>query len=364
MFFSVIIPVYNVLPYLREAVDSALKQDFKGEYEIILVDDGATDSSGAICDEYAVQEFPENVKIRVIHKPNGGQSTARNAGLDVARGEYIVFLDSDDWLELNALSVLHRCFLDTHVDVIGFPLRKIFSDRSCVIDCAMKCAKDIPIRTRDVIKEEMLPWACCALSYRRDFIEKNGLRFYSGIYHEDILFNACVACLSESIVLLNCCLYNHRQHVNSTMGRTDAQHIEKRLGDMCIVLFQLQLLKKRFGEDNEQAKYIARVSGCIAMDLTDMLAFSHCSSNARTGIVGKLKDENLYPFVYGSSNIRYRFYRGLMLLHLPFPCVRFVYRILPFKHPIWNKLSAIAHPIKIFLQNFRPVSTNSTLQIF
>ncbi len=91
---SVIVPVYNVASYLRRCVDSILGQTYEN-LEIILVDDGATDNSGAICDAYAAKDF----RVQVIHKPNGGLSSARNAGIDAARGEYLAFVDSDDWLE-------------------------------------------------------------------------------------------------------------------------------------------------------------------------------------------------------------------------------------------------------------------------
>ena len=91
---SIIVPVYNVEMYLKRCVDSILKQDYDN-MEIILVDDGSTDSSGVICDQYA-----SNYKnVKVIHKKNGGLSDARNFGLDNCRGQYISFIDSDDWIE-------------------------------------------------------------------------------------------------------------------------------------------------------------------------------------------------------------------------------------------------------------------------
>lgn len=91
-FLSVIIPVYNVEPYLRQCVDSVLNQNLE-DYELILVDDGSPDSCPQICDQYAL----ENLNVRVIHKENGGLSSARNAGLHIAQGDYIAFMDSDDW---------------------------------------------------------------------------------------------------------------------------------------------------------------------------------------------------------------------------------------------------------------------------
>ena len=93
MLFSIIIPVYNVEKYLRECVDNLLEQDFH-DFEVILVDDGATDSSGAICDEYA----ENSEKVKVIHQKNAGQAVARNAGTEIAQGEYVIYIDSDDYI--------------------------------------------------------------------------------------------------------------------------------------------------------------------------------------------------------------------------------------------------------------------------
>lgn len=94
---SVIVPVYNVEAFLARCVDSILNQTYR-HLEVILVDDGSRDSSGAICDDYGRKDS----RVRVVHKENGGLSSARNVGLDVCRGEYIVFVDSDDWIEPDA----------------------------------------------------------------------------------------------------------------------------------------------------------------------------------------------------------------------------------------------------------------------
>ena len=96
MFFSIIVPVYNVEKYLKECIESILFQTYK-DYEVILVNDGSTDSSGSICDYYA--ELYKNIKV--IHKKNGGQSSARNIGIATANGEYLIFIDSDDYIVSN-----------------------------------------------------------------------------------------------------------------------------------------------------------------------------------------------------------------------------------------------------------------------
>lgn len=98
---SVVVPVYNVASYLEQCLDSVVNQTYKN-LEIILVDDGSTDGSGAICDRYAEKDS----RIQVIHKENGGLSSARNVGLERITGEWALFVDSDDWIELNTLELL------------------------------------------------------------------------------------------------------------------------------------------------------------------------------------------------------------------------------------------------------------------
>lgn len=107
---SVIVPVYNVEKYLNQCLDSIIAQTWRN-LDIILVDDGSTDNSGAICDEYARTD----TRIKVIHKENGGLSAARNTGLDIARGEFIGFVDSDDWIEPNMFEDLYAGFFKSDV---------------------------------------------------------------------------------------------------------------------------------------------------------------------------------------------------------------------------------------------------------
>ena len=109
---SVIVPVYNVEPYLRQCVDSILAQTYEN-LEIILVDDGSLDRCPQICDGYAKKDE----RIRVIHKENGGLSDARNAGLNIATGDYIGFVDSDDWIEPNMYNHLIRTLLKYEADI-------------------------------------------------------------------------------------------------------------------------------------------------------------------------------------------------------------------------------------------------------
>lgn len=123
---SVVVPVYKVEQYIDRCMESLIKQDFDS-YEIILVDDGSPDNCGSICDKYA--EKYEYVKV--VHKKNGGLSSARNAGIQVASGEYLFFVDSDDWVDKKALSTLYNIAVDTEAEIVSgsYQLAKSVDDK-------------------------------------------------------------------------------------------------------------------------------------------------------------------------------------------------------------------------------------------
>ena len=114
MKISIITPVYNVEKYIHRCIDSILAQTFT-DFELLLIDDGSKDNSGKICDEYAKSDK----RIRVFHKENGGVSSARNLGVDEAKGEYISFIDPDDWIELNMYEEIFNFVDENNVDVAG-----------------------------------------------------------------------------------------------------------------------------------------------------------------------------------------------------------------------------------------------------
>lgn len=118
---SIIVPVYNVEQYLSRCVDSLVNQTYHN-IEIILVDDGSPDRSGEICDEYAKKDK----RVKVIHQSNGGLSDARNTALDIAKGDYLMFVDSDDWIEKKTCEILNRLASDYKADTVIFGLNFVF----------------------------------------------------------------------------------------------------------------------------------------------------------------------------------------------------------------------------------------------
>lgn len=120
---SIIVPIYNVIQYLPQCMESILAQTWQ-DMEIILVDDGSKDECPQLCDEYAVQDS----RVRVIHKPNGGLSDARNAGMRVAKGEWVYFIDSDDWMHPDALQQLHDFAIKNQCEVVQGNLYYAYKD--------------------------------------------------------------------------------------------------------------------------------------------------------------------------------------------------------------------------------------------
>lgn len=193
---SVIVPVYNVEGYLRQCLDSIVEQTYP-YLEIILVDDGSTDSSGGICDEYAQRD----TRIRVIHKANGGLSSARNAGMDVMTGEFVSFVDSDDWLETDLYSDF-VCHLSTYpdCDVFEFSMTEHYPTKTQV----MKHSDDCILRGEQVLEafvQQSTVWM-----YAWDKVWKASIvqpfRFPVGKLNEDTIFTYEVLFYSPEMTLV------------------------------------------------------------------------------------------------------------------------------------------------------------------
>lgn len=215
MLFSIIIPVYNVERYLRECLDSVLAQSYE-DWEAVCVDDGSTDRSPEILAEYAEKD----PRVIVLRQENGGLSAARNKGLDLARGEYILFLDSDDYLERQALQTLSDhlhgedllCFSGRrfHDDTGLFNEPDILADRTYPDGCQYYCENALTVRD--------FAFVCVVLRlYKKSYLEKAGLRFMEAISHEDNLFTP-FACYHAGLVrVIPDCLYNYRVRSGSIM---------------------------------------------------------------------------------------------------------------------------------------------------
>ena len=219
---SIIVPVYKAEPYLKKCIDSILNQTFK-DFELILVDDGAPDRCGEICDEYALKDS----RIKIIHKENGGQSSARNVGLDIAQGEYIGFVDSDDWIEPDMYKKLFKLLKNDNVDMVicninSIKDKKLRDRKKEKRKIILKKGKENILNSR--YKDNFLGWGPCNKLYKKDILKN--IRFLDGRIYEDVPFNIEVFNKINSYVYTNDKLYNYRQLGEST---TRSQISEKHL---------------------------------------------------------------------------------------------------------------------------------------
>ena len=227
LLISIIIPVYNVAPYLDRCLRSVCGQTYE-HIEIIVVDDGSTDGSPSICDDWAQNDQ----RIHVIHKENGGLSDARNTGLLAAKGEYILYVDSDDYMEITACENLLRYTAD-QPDLIAAAYyfhtpdgTVILNRQLCFTDGETVDAKDYIIRGRKNKNTQCLAWT---YMYRRAFLLENGLLYRKGWIAEDVDLEYRLLTSANRITVAHCPIYHHLLRAGSI---TTVQCSWKRIHDV------------------------------------------------------------------------------------------------------------------------------------
>ena len=202
---SIIIPVYNTEKYLSACIESILAQSFR-VFEVVLVDDGSTDGSGRICDEYSKTD----ARIVVIHKENGGVCSARNAGLDHAKGEYIVFVDADDCLNESHIEHL----MDSDADLVLTGIQKIGSNTDFCVPMKNESFEiaDLPVHWNTPPVMNYLYCYPVAKRFRTSIIQDNNIRFYEPLFFsEDMCFNMCYMSFAKTFTELPYVDYMYRR---------------------------------------------------------------------------------------------------------------------------------------------------------
>ncbi len=217
---SVIVPVYNAATYLIECIGSILNQSFK-DIELILVNDGSSDNSLDICRSY------EDKRVRVIDKKNGGVSSARNSGIDSAQGEYLMFVDSDDTLPLDAIQILHNRIITDRADMaIGsfmFQYSHKYQPHSSRMREGIYDFKTLlPDFIDDGTLSGFLVGSVCGAIYKSDIIKQNSLHFNVSIKNnEDGLFNFEYALKANRLSVTEECVYYYRQYGSSSSSKRE-----------------------------------------------------------------------------------------------------------------------------------------------
>ena len=276
MLLSVVIPVYKVEKYLEECVESILAQTFK-DYEIILVDDGSPDRCPEICDNYAEKyDF-----IKVIHKKNGGQADARNMGTIYATGEYIVYIDSDDYINDKTFFEKLSDKAKSNPDLILYKFQKYYEKDKKTLKCNYSLSEMDKFHGRiEIIKElsKRDAFYCSAWSkaIRQTVIKDNGIQFKKGVLCEDIEWFYNILCVANSFEFIDEAIITYRQRENSVTSSAGEQNLSDNL-------VTLEYLSNRIMQMNEDDKFKSALLGSMAKLYSNLLiSYSRAGNWKRT----------------------------------------------------------------------------------
>jgi len=297
---SIIIPVYNAEPYINKCLDSIVNQTYKN-IEIICVNDGSLDSSGGVCDQYAKKDS----RIKVFHKANGGESSARNAGLKIATGKYIGFVDCDDWVEPDMYEVLYNQVTGSNAQI---SIANFFKN-SDIQQIPMQNLNHIP--DRNISTKEMMLFALnrdyyagyCSYIWNKLFdanvIKRNEIQFDENIkLGGDVLFHAQYVLLSESVGLyVDKPLYHYYQRDSSTSHTSD---ISLKSDIMMAYKKIEELLNERgFSDISFWARgfycYHASVAAKIALEQNNLDVFSSMQDEIRIHYDDYIRTNESFP---------------------------------------------------------------------
>lgn len=260
---SIVVPIFNVELYLRECVDTIIAQTYK-ELEIILVDDGSTDSCGKICDEYASLDR----RIAVIHKTNGGLSDARNAGAAAAHGDLLYFCDSDDYLAPDTIEILVKTISEHDAEAVFFDAVAFEDGRQTAAHSYTRkqrydAGNGAELVLRQFIFDEFKPCAYLFF-FTGDFYRYHALHFQKGILHEDELFSYYVYKHAKKIVHLEKTLYYRRIRSGSIM--TSKSNRDKKFQSKLYIFNTIR--QDEVSEDYRlvQNEYLSRIGKSLLYD--------------------------------------------------------------------------------------------------
>lgn len=286
---SVIIPVYNVCNYLEKCVASVINQTHK-ELEIILIDDGSTDGSGELCDKL----MDLDSRIIVVHQDNQGLSVARNTGLEIAKGDWIAFLDSDDWIEPDMYEVLLELAYEQSADIVSCSTHRCESEATPIpeLDNSILVLKDGQI-VEGLISNEILRFEVWNKLWKRSLI--GDVRFIPKQVSEDVHFDRILFDKANKIVHKNCVLHNYR--VNRP-GNTNSSF---RMNRLCIFDEFSQWYESLRNEGkNEQAMMIATVAAQFAIHIYEEAIEKKQSTSVKNELTSyfRLNHERAKGFKY------------------------------------------------------------------
>lgn len=317
MKLSIIVPVYNVEKWVGRCLESLFSQDIpEDDYEIVVVNDGTKDNSMCVVEEYRKQYN----NIIIVNQENQGLSGARNTGIVHAKGDYVWFVDSDDFIEPNTVAQLMDIVLEKKLDILAFELF-ITNETN---DGFIKEKYVIPSNVNDKVVDGMdfvasvgmPPAAWCAL-YRRQFLLENDLKFMPSILHEDQEFTPRAYCLARRISFLNKYVYNYVQREGSIMKSYDK--IAKKSRDLLTICDSLYTFAEQYLDKTHPAyqTILDKISFAYSQSLKNNVEGAPC--------VHEYRQKPYYPLII-SKNMSKKDIIKYKLINFSLPLYLFLIR--------------------------------------
>lgn len=289
---SIILPVYNVEPYIERCIESIENQDISlDDYEIIIVNDGTPDDSMRIVNRLQHQYG----NIIVISKENGGLSSARNMGLCYASGDYVWFIDSDDYIDPNVLSaILTRAYYDD-LDVLGFYNKDIYSDGRIFYPSTPK--PSAPVDGLTFLSHYTLSVAAWSHIAKRSLYTDYGIRFTEGIYHEDYEYMLSLFEHCGRIAYMDICPYNYLIKIGgaSITNTRNVAHLRKRLDSWMVIIRNLNEKYSDTADSTHYAHYAALWRNVYKYHALSALLMFPLPLKDKFEYVAKFKETGMFP---------------------------------------------------------------------
>ncbi|MCE2158366.1 glycosyltransferase [Streptococcus thermophilus] len=281
---SIIVPVYNVEKYIDRCINSIMSQTYT-DWELLLIDDGSTDRSGDICEEYALRDK----RIKCFHKANGGQSSARNLGLVYSNGEQIVFCDSDDWLSKDFLSICIEEYEKFDADIVTTNYY-IYDDKKCIqsFDGGLEieiCNNERAMKK--LLENDGTSSSVCGRIYKKELFDN--IRFEDGMLFEDAAISYKIFIQAQIVVFISQPLMYYFQREGSTMSRRDKKI---RMDEIHAAHMRYEEVRKLYSNEISEAAFsnyvydFIHVFECFIRDGFDLSDIKYYDSYLR-GELGK-----------------------------------------------------------------------------
>lgn len=302
--YSFIVPVYNTSKYLKKCLDSLVKQTFK-DFEIIIVNDGSTDNSSNIISKY--QDTYKNIKV--INQKNGGLSMARNNGVKEADGEYLIFIDSDDYVEKNLLKEVDKEIKDA--EVLRYQVISEDEDGSNKIDFNEEAFDMVNgYQAFKYLSNYHFVEPAWCYAFKKDYYVNNKFSFKKDVYHEDFGLIPYVIYKARKVKSINYLGYHYVQRNGSIMNNNDYKKTVKKAFDMLEQYKTLRLFAKNINRKNNMDDYyLSYISNCVIVKTREL------KKDERKVYVHELKKLNVFDGVLVDTSVR-RLKKKFMKLNL------------------------------------------------